>query len=159
MENLPVTSVNGWVSTQRDSKAGHVFHFIVSLCLRSSLGASGVGFCPGVSGRRWFNLGCCLLDTRLRCDGLVPLGDFHKSDRHSAQVLALLTHWGWVTHICVIKLSHHWFRYWLFAWPAPTHNLKQCWNIINWTPGNTFQWNFHQNTIFLIHENAFENVV
>ena len=21
-----------------------------------------------------------------------------------------LTHWGWVTHICVNKLNHHWFR-------------------------------------------------
>ena len=21
-----------------------------------------------------------------------------------------LTHWGWVTHICVVELGHHWFR-------------------------------------------------
>ena len=37
--------------------------------------------------------------------------------------------------------------------------LNQCWNIINWTPGNKLQWNFNQNTKLFIHENASENIV
>ena len=70
-----------------------------------------------------------------------------------------LTHWGKVTHICIIKLSHHWFRPWLVAWLAPSHYLNQCWNNVNRTPGNIFQSNFKQNTIIFIEENAFQNVV
>ena len=31
-----------------------------------------------------------------------------------------------VTHTCISKLSHHWFRYWLVACLAPTHYLNQC---------------------------------
>ena len=60
-----------------------------------------------------------------------------------------LTHWGRVTHICVSELTnHHWFRQWLVAWPAPSHYLNQCWNIVNWTIGNKFQWNINRNDTF-----------
>ena len=69
---------------------------------------------------------------------------------------AHLTHWGPVMHMCIGNLSHHWFRWWLVTRSAPSHYLKQCWNIVNWTLGNIFQWNF--NTIF-IEENYFENVI
>ena len=31
--------------------------------------------------------------------------------------------------------------------------------MVNWTLGNKFQWNFHQNATIFIQENAFENVV
>ena len=55
--------------------------------------------------------------------------------------LRRLTHWGRVTHICISKLGHHWFRSWYFAWPAPSHYLNQCWNIVGWTLGNKFHWN------------------
>ena len=27
----------------------------------------------------------------------------------------------------------HWFRWWLVTWPAPSHYLNQCWNIVNLT--------------------------
>ena len=47
-------------------------------------------------------------------------------------VLAVLTHGGRVTHICVSKLT----------WSAPNHYLNQCWNIINWNLRNKLQWNF-----------------
>ena len=30
---------------------------------------------------------------------------------HKASVFPSLTHWGWVTHVCVGKQGHHWFRY------------------------------------------------
>ena len=36
-----------------------------------------------------------------------------------------LTHWGQVKNIFVSKLGHNWFRYWLVAWPAPSHYLNQ----------------------------------
>ena len=42
---------------------------------------------------------------------------------------------------------------------APSHYLNQYWVIINWTLGNTFQWNFNQNTRLFIHENEPENIV
>ena len=38
-------------------------------------------------------------------------------------------------------INHHWFRQWLVAWPAPSHYLNQCWDIVNWTLGNKLQWN------------------
>ena len=53
-----------------------------------------------------------------------------------------LTHWGRVMHICIIKLNHHWFRYWLIAWPAPSHYLNQSWNIVNWDPGEQISLKF-----------------
>ena len=50
-----------------------------------------------------------------------------------------LTHWGRVTHICVTNLGHQWFRWWLVACSAPSHYLKQCSIIVNWTLRNKFQ--------------------
>ena len=47
----------------------------------------------------------------------------------------------------------------MIAWPAPSHYLKQCWNIVNWTLGNKLQWNFNRNLHIFIQENAFEIVV
>ena len=52
------------------------------------------------------------------------------------KIRQFLTHWGWVTHICVSKL--------------PT---------IDWTLMNKFQWNFNQNSNIFIQENVFERVV
>ena len=57
------------------------------------------------------------------------------------------------------QTNHHWFRLWLVAWPAPSHYLNQCWNIVNWTIGNKPQWNLKRNSYIFIEENAFENVV
>ena len=42
---------------------------------------------------------------------------------------------------------------------APSHYLKQCWNIINWTLAKKLQWNLNRNSHTFIKENAFENVV
>ena len=69
-----------------------------------------------------------------------------------------LTQWGRQTHICVTKLSHHWFILWLVAW-SPSHYLTQCWNIVNWTLSNKLQWNPNRNSYIFIHKNAFENVI
>ena len=55
--------------------------------------------------------------------------------------------------------SHHWFRFRLVSWSAPSHYLNQCWNIVNWTLGNKLQWNLNRNTNIFIQENAFESVV
>ena len=41
----------------------------------------------------------------------------------------------------------------------PSHNLNQCWNIVNGTIGNIFQQNLKQNLCIFIQENAFENVI
>ena len=42
---------------------------------------------------------------------------------------------------------------------APSHYLNQCWNIVNWTLWNKFQWNFNRNSKIFIHENEIESVV
>ena len=35
------------------------------------------------------------------------------------------------------------------AWPAPSHYLNQCWNIVTWTLGNKLQWTLIEIYIFL----------
>ena len=55
--------------------------------------------------------------------------------------------------------NHHCFRKWLVAWTAPSHFLNQCWNIVNWTLWNKFQWIFNRNSNIFIYENEFESVV
>ena len=68
------------------------------------------------------------------------------------------THWGRVTHICVTKLAHNWFRQWRVACAGPSHNLNQCLLIVR-TLWNIFQWKFNQNIILFIEGNECENVV
>ena len=70
-----------------------------------------------------------------------------------------LTHWGRETHICVSERCDHCFRYRLVAWPASSHYLNQCWNIVDWTLRNKIQWNLNRNSCIFIEWNAFENVV
>ena len=60
-----------------------------------------------------------------------------------------LTHWGRVTNTCISKL-HHWFRKWLVAWSAPSHYLKQCWDIANSNIKNKLEWNPKQNFYIFI---------
>ena len=57
------------------------------------------------------------------------------------------------------EINHHWFRKWLVAWPAPSHYLNQCWDIVKWALGNKLQWNLNWNSYIFIQEYAFENVV
>ena len=72
-----------------------------------------------------------------------------KSCHHMASLCHNgLTHWGWVTYICVSKPG-----------PAPSHYLNQCRNIVDWTLGNKLQWNLNPNSDIFIQENATENVV
>ena len=52
----------------------------------------------------------------------------------------MLTPLPLVPHIHVSELCQHWFRHWLIVCPAPSHYHNQCWLIVNWTPGNKFQW-------------------
>ena len=63
-----------------------------------------------------------------------------------------LNHWGRVMH------NHHWFRWWLVAWSAPSHYLNQCCNLVNWTLKNKLGRNRNQNTQFVVHENACEDI-
>ena len=66
---------------------------------------------------------------------------------------------GRVTYICVGNLGHHWFGWWLVAWSVPSYYLKQCWDTINWTVRNKFQWYFNRNSCIFIQENALGNFV
>ena len=67
--------------------------------------------------------------------------------------LSELTHWGWVTQICISKFTI------IVAYSAPSHYLNQWWNIVNSKLRNKFQWNLNPNSYVFKQENAFENVV
>ena len=64
-----------------------------------------------------------------------------------------------MTHICVRKLTAIDSDNGLVTWAAPRHYLDQCWNIVNWSPGNKCQTNCNQNSCIFIQEMALENVV
>ena len=75
-----------------------------------------------------------------------------------------LTHWGRVTHISVSKLTISKLTIigsdnGVSPDRCQSHYLKQCWNIVNWTLRNKFQWNFNHNSNIFIQENALENGV
>ena len=40
----------------------------------------------------------------------------------------------------------------------PSHDLNQCWNIVNWTFRNKLQWTLNWNLYIFIKKNALENV-
>ena len=42
---------------------------------------------------------------------------------------------------------------------APSHCLNQCWNFVDYTLRNKFQWTFNRNSYILSEENAFENYI
>ena len=45
-----------------------------------------------------------------------------------------------ITHICVSKIIHHWFRYLPLAWSMSNHVLNQ-WCVLDYrTPRNNDQW-------------------
>ena len=71
--------------------------------------------------------------------------------------LISLTHRGRVTHLCVSKLNIIGSDNGLS--PLYSHYLNQCWNIVNWDPGNKLQWNINQNSWIFIKENPSQNVV
>ena len=73
-------------------------------------------------------------------------------------LVPVLTDWGPKTHICVSKISHHWFRLWILAWSTPSHHLNQYLYIVYLTHGIKFQWNLNVNWNLFIPENTFENV-
>ena len=66
-----------------------------------------------------------------------------------------LTHWSWLTHICVGNLT----IIGLDDGLSPGHYLIQCWSIVNWNITNKFQWNLKRNLYIFIPKNALENVV
>ena len=68
-----------------------------------------------------------------------------KAERRALQVcwgeecwLWLLIHWGWVTLICVSKLTTIGSAN---GWSVPSHYLNQCWNTVNSNFRNKLQWN------------------
>ena len=66
--------------------------------------------------------------------------------------------WGRTSRICISKLGHHLFIWWLVAWSAPSHYRKQWWNFVDWARRNKHQWNFNRNSYNFITDNTFEDV-
>ena len=50
--------------------------------------------------------------------------------------LSGLTQLRRLTHICVSKLGHYWFRSWTGVCASPCLYLDQCWCSVNWIVGN-----------------------
>ena len=75
------------------------------------------------------------------------------------ELIDYLVHRGPMTHICVGKLTIIGFRSRLVAWTAPNHYLNLCFNIVNWTLANKFQWNLNRNSNNFIQWNTFQIVV
>ena len=71
----------------------------------------------------------------------------------------MLTHWGWVKHICVIKLTIIGPDNGLSPGRRQSIISKQCWNIVDLNLRNKLQWNLKRNAYIFIQENAFKNVV
>ena len=60
-----------------------------------------------------------------------------ESDMFSTKFLWIIQR-APVTHLCVTKTCHHWFRWWLVAFSASSHYLNQYWLIVNWTTAYYF---------------------
>ena len=60
----------------------------------------------------------------------------------------IVTHWSRATHLCVSNLTINGFRSWLVGWPAPSHYLNRCWNIINWPLAINFSESLSEIQIF-----------
>ena len=86
-------------------------------------------------------------------ESILYLNTYHASKYEFSQ---FLTHLPIVPHICIRQLGEHWFRWWLVAYLAPNHYIKQCWVIVNWTLRNSLQWNFNQNSKFFIRKMCLE---
>ena len=56
-------------------------------------------------------------------------------------------------------INQHCFRQCIFAWPALSHYMHQCWDIVNLDSTKKLQWNLNQNPYTFVRQNAFENVV
>ena len=64
-----------------------------------------------------------------------------------------------MAHICVGEPGHHWFRSWLVACSATSHNLNQRCHNANWNIENKFQWHLNQTSTIFVYENKFQNVL
>ena len=52
----------------------------------------------------------------------------------------------WRTRVSVNSIPDICLNKGFLAWSTPGHYLIQCWNIINWTHRNKFQWNSDRNS-------------
>ena len=71
----------------------------------------------------------------------------------------IMTHWGRVTHICVIKLTTIGSDNVLSPGRRKAIIWTRCWTIVKLDLRKKPQWNIKRNPYILIQENAFENVV
>ena len=58
----------------------------------------------------------------------------------------------WRVPLHTVMVTYASYRARLVAWPAPSHYLNQCWNIVNWTLSDKLQWNLKRNSNIFIQE-------
>ena len=80
----------------------------------------------------------------------VKLSYLHNRNSYTGK-MASLSHWGQVMHICIGNLTI------IGSDKGLSPARHQCWLIVNWTLGNKFLLNFHQNTMIFIQENTLKN--
>ena len=81
----------------------------------------------------------------------------HKVVSLISDVSHTLTDWKWVTHICVGKLCHRWFKIMACRFLVPSYYPKQFWPMISLTIRNKFHWNLNRNWTICIQEHVIEN--
>ena len=83
------------------------------------------------------------LTTMIKCNGR------NKLKLQNAMSLSMPFYWNvqWLTlrpsdaYSMLQQTCHHWFKYWLVAWSAPSHYLNQFWNVVDLTNLHELQWN------------------
>ena len=106
-----------------------------------------------------YNFNATFNNLRIVLHGILnasPCDEFYMS------LSFFLTHWGRVTYICVGKLTIIGSDNGLAlgaGWPAPSHYLNQCWNIVDCTLVNKLHWNLNCNLFRFIKRNAFGSVL
>ena len=67
-----------------------------------------------------------------------------------------LTHRSRVTHVCVSKPCHFWYRWWFFTCTVPSHYLNHCWPIAY---GTKLKWIVNRAITMYIKKNEYANFV
>ena len=77
---------------------------------------------------------------------------FRKKRKHAFVCVCVWVVCGWGVGAVIMKQQSN------IQWPAQSHFLNQCWNIVNLTLSNKIQWNIKQNSHNFAQINAFEEV-
>ena len=123
-------------------------------------GDSGMPHClqHGIGSIGCYNITAYFLQEMTLVFQCCRLNILHYSDTLLSGLLSL-TNWGWVMHKCISRLTIIGSDNGLLPDRCQAIIWKKCWNITDWTLGNTLQWNLNKNSYIVIQEKALKNVI